>query len=144
MNNIFNTSPNLWVYNGHALAQIFFLSVGILSLFPTFALLRQYKYSRIRDYLFFSFAFFFNSVMQFTFYLIETNAKLIYLQIAYGSQLIFYFLFYLHGSQIEWTRPPKAITIAGWGWGLSILILIAFWSKLTFEPTQTVFFVSMP
>ncbi|MCE7734466.1 MAG: hypothetical protein GPJ54_06285 [Candidatus Heimdallarchaeota archaeon] len=129
---------------GFSLAEFFFLSVGIVSLFPTFVLLRQYRYSRIRDYLFFSFAFFFNSVMQFTFYLIESDAKLIYLQIAYGSQVIFYFLFYLHGSQIEWIRPPKPITIIGWGWALSILILITFWSKLTFEPTETVFFVSMP
>lgn len=129
---------------GISLAEIFFLSVGIVSLFPTFVLLRQYRYSRIRDYLFFSSAFFLNSVMQFTFYLIENEVKLIYLQIAYGSQVLFYFLFYLHASQIEWIKPPKPISIVGWGWPILILFLIGFWTKQTFESTETVLFITMP
>ena len=116
-----------------SLEEMFFLIVGIASLFPTVVLLRQYKYARITDYLFFSAAFFFNSVMQFTFYLIESDAKLIYFQIAYGSQVLFYFLFYLHASQIEWAKPPKLISTIGWGWPILLLILIAFWSKQTFE-----------
>lgn len=129
---------------GLSVAEYYYLVVSILSLFPTFALFRQYRYSRISDYLFFSLAFLFNAIMQFTFYLIETEVKLIYLQIAYGSQILFYFFFYLHASQIEWEKPPKFLSIAGWGVAIFVITLILFWSKQTFESNETVLFISMP
>jgi hypothetical protein len=82
--------------------------------------------------------------MQFSFFLIESETKLIYFKIAYGAQVVFYFLFYLHASQIQWTKPPKLITFIGWGWALVILILISMWSIMTFEKTQNVVIFNMP
>ncbi|MCH8907438.1 MAG: hypothetical protein IH840_10150 [Candidatus Heimdallarchaeota archaeon] len=49
----------------------FFLSVGILSLFPAVGLFRQYKYTSIREYLIFSGGFFSSSLMAVGFLLIE-------------------------------------------------------------------------
>ena len=120
------------------------LGVGVLTLVPFVLLLRYYRKTHLKDYLFFSGVFFSASINAFNGILRRANPENVIFSQIQASTFTFISLFlFLHVIGIKWETPPKFLWYVGIIWFSIIQFSILFFERIDVPSNPKVLFMRM-
>lgn len=124
--------------------QIIIIIVGLTSIVPTIVLFRQYLKTRITDFLIFSAVYLTVTIGALSQIFVTGEEFLIFVQIHRLALDTTFFLFFIHGARIIWTRTPAVVWGIGLSWYGVLIFLTLFFEVMPQQDAAYVLLMVMP